>query len=226
MSGTNSRCANKRTFSSNYKKHNPSVMTMSKTESKNLSTAGVVNSTMSRKTFLRLTLGTAAVAAFAPLTGCSNNGRKLKFSSVNEALEETALIEVNLSSVQMQQPWSLYKVLTHMAQSVEYSMTGYPQMESSALMAAARVVFFNVFKPQGYMSHDLGAPVPGAPEIADDGPLEDAFLRYRNACSDFQNFTGALMPHFSYGDLSYEDWELAHAFHAADHYSSMTYEVV
>ena len=182
--------------------------------------------TMSRKTFLRLSVGTAAAVAFGPLAGCSNNGRKLKFTTINDALVETALIEENLETVVMQQPWSLYKVLMHMAQSMEYSMTGYPQMESSAMMAAARLVFFNVFKPQGYMSHDLGAPVPGAPDIEDDGPLEDALLRYRNACSDFQNFTGALMPHFSYGELDYDNWELAHAFHAADHYSSLTYETV
>lgn len=200
---------------------------MNKTESQQIENlVGKAPTAMSRKTFLRLAVGTAVAASFAPLAGCANNGRKLKFSSINEALQETALIEVNLPNVQLQQPWSLYKVLTHMAQSMEYSMTGYPEMESSALMAAARVVFFNVFKPQGYMSHDLAAPVPGAPEIPDDGPLEEAFLRYRNACSDFQNFTGAVMPHFSYGDLSYEDWELAHAFHAADHYSSMTYDSV
>lgn len=199
---------------------------MNKTELNALEAMGAAPTSMSRKTFLRLTLGTAAIAAFAPLSGCSKPGRKLRFKTVNDALVETALIEVNLANVQMQQPWSLYKVLEHMAQSMEYSMTGYPQMESAALMAAARVVFFNVFKPQGYMSHDLGAPVPGAPEIPDDGPLEEAFLRYRNACSDFQNFTGALMPHFSYGELDYANWELAHAFHAADHYSSLTYETV
>lgn len=199
---------------------------MNKTELNTVDAQERAPTSMSRKTFLRLSLGTAAAVAFAPLTGCSKPGRKLRFKTVNDALVETALIEANLSSVQMQQPWSLYKVLEHMAQSMEYSMTGYPQMESSALMAAARVVFFNVFKPQGYMSHDLGAPVPGAPEIADDGPLEDAFLRYRNACSDFQNFTGALMPHFSYGELDYANWEIAHAFHAADHYSSLTYQTV
>jgi hypothetical protein len=196
---------------------------MNKTELQNV---GNAPTTMSRKTFLRLTLGTAAAVSFAPLTGCSKPGRKLRFASIDDALAETALIETNLATVQMQQPWSLYKVLEHMAQSMEYSMTGYPQMESGALMTAGRFVFFNVFKPQGYMSHDLGAPVPGAPDIADDGPLEEAFLRYRNACNDFQNFTGAVMPHFTYGELSYEDWVLAHAFHAADHYSSLTYETV
>lgn len=196
---------------------------MNKTELNAPETHSTAPAAMSRKTFLRLSLGAAAAVAFAPLTGCSKPGRKLRFKTINDCLKETALIENNLATLQMQQPWSLYKVLEHMAQSMEYSMTGYPQMESPALMAAARAVFFNVFKPQGYMSHDLGAPVPGAPAIPDDGPLEEAFLRYRNACSDFQNYTGALHPHFSYGELDYANWQLAHAFHAADHYSSLTY---
>lgn len=101
-------------------------------------------------------------------------------------------------------------------------MTGYPEMDSPAMQALAKIAF-GVFKSQGYMTHDLGAPVPGAPEIPESGPLEAAFLRLRNACSDFQHYTSALHPHFSYGELSYEEWELAHSFHCADHFNSMTY---
>lgn len=180
---------------------------------------------MSRKSFLKLTLGVAVAAGVSPLLGgCSSPGRKLRFKTINDILVELALIEAN-QPVTMQQPWSLYKVLTHMAQSAEYSMTGYPEMDSAAKQALAKIAF-NVFKSQGYMSHDLGAVVPGAPEIADDGPLEEAMLRLRNALSDFQNFTGVLFPHFSYGDLTPEEWELAHAFHGADHFSSLTYEIV
>lgn len=180
---------------------------------------------MSRKAFLKLTAGVALAAGFSPmLAGCSNNGRALRFKTINDILQELALIELN-QPVTMQQPWSLYKVLQHMAQSMEYSMTGYPQMDSAAMQAVAKLAF-NTFKAQGYMSHDLGAVVPGAPEIPADGPVEESMLRFRNAASDFQNFTGVLFPHFSYGNLSYADWELAHAFHAADHFSSITYTTV
>lgn len=177
---------------------------------------------MSRRPFLKLTAGVALAAGFGTLlTGCGARGRNLRFTTVNDVLAELALIESN-PPVQMQQEWTLYKVLNHTAQSMEYSMTGYPQMDPPSRQALAKLVF-NFFRKQGYMNHDLGAPVPGAPEIPDDGPLEDGFQRLRNAISDFQNFTGALHPHFSYGELTREEWELAHSFHCADHFSSLTY---
>jgi len=180
--------------------------------------------TMSRKSFLKLTAGVAVATTVAPtLTGCAASGRQLKFSSIDDILSEMDLIEANLDTVAMDQPWSLYKVLTHMAQSMEYSMTGYPKLDSPLVQSIKKIGFIT-FKSQGFMSHSLSAPVPDAPEIAEDGILEDAFLRLRNACSDFQNYTGALHPHFSYGTLSYEDWELAHSFHVANHLSNLTYE--
>lgn len=183
-----------------------------------------LSTVMSRKSFLKLTAGVAVASTVGPtLTGCAASGRQLTFSTIDEVLAELDLMEANLDTLVMDQPYSLYKALTHMAQSMEYSMTGYPKLDSP-LVQSIKKIGFNVFKSQGYMSHDLGAPVPDAPAIADEGPLEDAFLRLRNACSDFQNYTGALHPHFSYGTLSYEDWELAHSFHCANHFSNLTYQ--
>lgn len=182
-----------------------------------------LNTVMSRKSFLKLTAGVAVAGAVSPaLTGCAASGRQLKFSTIDEVLAEMDLMEENLDILVMDQPWSLYKALTHMAQSMEYSMTGYPKLDSP-LVQSIKKIGFVTFKSQGYMSHNLAAPVPDAPEITDEGPIEDAFLRLRNACGDFQNYTGALHPHFSYGTLSYEDWELAHSFHCANHLSNLTY---
>lgn len=181
---------------------------------------------MSRKDFLRLSAGSVAAIGFgASASGCktSPRGRNLIFTSLDDALAELDLIEAH-PPVVMQQEWSLYKVLNHTAQSAEYSMTGYPKLDPSFVQAIAKLVFKS-FKSQGFMTHSLTAPVPDAPEIPETGDLPAAFLRLRNAISDFQNFTGALHPHFSYGDLSYEDWELAHAMHIADHFSSLTYEI-
>lgn len=192
----------------------------------NSQAAEVSNSptTMTRKSFLRLTAGVALAASVGGLTtGCGARGRNLKFSSLDQVLAELQLLEAN-APVALQQPWSLYKVLNHAAQSMEYSMTGYPLLDPPARQKIARLVF-NYFRKQGFMSHDLGAPVPGAPDIPSDGPLEEGYLRLRNAISDFRNFTGALFPHFSYGQLTREEWEIAHSMHCADHFSSMTYTV-
>lgn len=178
-------------------------------------------STMSRKSFLRLSAGVAAAAGLGTLTGCSNNGRALRFKSLNDALVELALVENNLDSLEMQQEWSLYKVLNHLAMTAEGALNGFPENDAPAVQAVQKIGF-NAFVAQGFMSHDLSAPVPG-PEIPDDGPLPEAFLRIRNAISDFQNYTGELYPHFAYGNLTYDEWELANAFHIADHFSSLTY---
>ena len=178
-------------------------------------------STMSRKSFLRLSVGVAAAAGLGSLAGCSNNGRGLRFDDLNDALIELAQIENNLDTLEMQQEWSLYKVLNHLAKTCEGAMFGFPETDPPA-QQAVQYVAFQTFIAQGFMSHNLTAPVPG-PEIADDGPLPEAFERIRNAISDFQNFSGELFPHFAYGNLSYREWELANAFHMADHFSSLTY---
>lgn len=182
-----------------------------------------LSTVMSRKSFLKLTAGVAVASTVGTtLTGCGASGRQLMFSSIDEVLAELDLMEANLDTLVMDQPFSLFQALTHMAQSMEYSMTGYPQLDSPFTQSIKKIGF-GVFKSQGFMSHNLGAPVPGAPEIPEEGSLEDAFLRLRNACGDFQNYTGALHPHFSYGTLSYEDWELAHSFHCANHFSNLAY---
>ena len=181
---------------------------------------------MSRKSFLKMSLGTAAAVGFGVTgTGCDvqARGRNLILANLDEALAELDLIEAN-PPVEMQQEWTLYKVLNHLAQSAEYSMTGYPEMYSSLVQSISKILFNN-YKNAGFMNHNLTDPVPGAPEIPDTGDLPSAFQRLRNAIWDFQNYTGALFPHFAYGDLSYEDWELAHTFHIADHFSSLTYTI-
>ena len=87
-----------------------------------------LNTVMSRKSFLKLTAGVAVAGAVGPtLTGCAASGRQLKFSTIDEVLAEMDLMEANLDTLVMDQPWSLYKAMTHMAQSMEYSMTGYPK---------------------------------------------------------------------------------------------------
>ncbi len=177
---------------------------------------------MTRKQFLRLSAGLAVTAGVTPMvSGCGARGRNLKFSNLDQVLEEMARLEV-ANDLQLQQPWSMYKILNHLAQSAEYSMTGYPKMDPPVVRTFARLAF-NMFRSRGFMSHSLSAPVPGAPEIPEEGSVADGYQRLRNAISDFRAFTGVLFPHFSYGPLTREEWEIAHSMHCADHFSSMTY---
>ena len=180
----------------------------------------------SRKAFLRLSIGSAAAISLGSLAGCGGGARKLRFNDFNQVMVELALIENNLDTLEMQQEWSLYKVLTHLAHTVEGSWKGLASYDPNA-QQAVQYVAFAAFVAQGYMSHHLTAPVPSLEgEIADDGPLVEAFDKLRNAITYFQNNLTAeseLYEHFAYGKLSYQEWEWANTFHAADHFSSLTY---
>jgi len=212
-------------------------MTKKMTEARTIQDV-LTESRLTRKSFLRLSASAAALStlgAGALVGGCEMpppggggdeefpEGRGLKLANLDEALFEIDLIEAN-PPVEMQQEWTLYKVLHHLAQSCEYSMTGYPELQPAAVQAVAKLVF-DTYVDQGFMTHDLGAPVPGAPAIPDSGLLAPAFARLRRAIYSFQAFTGELHPHFAYGELTREEWELAHSFHMADHFTFLTYEI-
>jgi hypothetical protein len=113
--------------------------------------------------------------------------------------------------------WPLPAVLEHLAQSIEYSMTGFPQQKSALFQATVGAAAFAVFKWRGRMSHGLTEPIPGAPALTPSGSLPPAAQRLRSAVERFNGYGGALQPHFAYGALDKRDYALAHAMHIADH---------
>ena len=97
--------------------------------------------------------------------------------------------------------WSPFKVFTHLAQSIDYSMTGYPQMKSPVFQNTAGRLAFFAFSTAGAMTHDLAAPIPGAPAIPEDGPTAESIGRVLAALDNFERYRGTLRPHFAYGGL-------------------------
>ena len=112
--------------------------------------------------------------------------------------------------------WPLAQVLEHLAQSVAFSVDGFPQPKSELFQRTVGTAAFGVFKWRGAMSHGLTEPIPGAPTLklltVAEGvqTLKAALLR-------FDSHTGALKPHFAYGALSKPDYALAHALHVQNH---------
>lgn len=184
-----------------------------------------ISKCISRQKFLRLSLATATIVTLPVLNGCANDGRALRFSSLDDALAELDNIE-NASNIELQQKWSLYKILCHLAQTIQGSMHGFSKADPVAVQSVGKLAF-GYFKAQGYMFHSLSQEVPlvnGQPHpIPDDGEISEAIQILRTSIQDFKAFGGTLFPHFTYGSLSYEEWELANAFHCADHFSSLTY---
>jgi hypothetical protein len=113
--------------------------------------------------------------------------------------------------------WPLSSVLDHLAQSIEMSIDGFPQPKAALFQMTAGRAAFAVFRARGKMSHGLAEPIPGAPPLDIGGDWKPAARRLRAAIARFQSHPGALKPHFAYGELSKDDYALAHCMHIANH---------
>ncbi len=112
--------------------------------------------------------------------------------------------------------WALPQVLEHLAQSVNFSLDGFPEAKSAFFQSTAGSAAFAVFKWRGKMSHGLTEPIPGAPALK-LLTVSDGVQTLRAALARFDSHTGALKPHFAYGTLNKADYALAHALHVQNH---------
>lgn len=116
--------------------------------------------------------------------------------------------------------WKLPQVLEHVAQSIEYSIRGFPEPRSRLFQATAGSAAFAVFKARGAMRHALDEPIPGAPALSANS-LEAALTRLKVAMRDFTAHRGEFKPHFAYGALGREDYARAHLMHLANHWTEV-----
>lgn len=178
---------------------------------------------LSRRHFLRGVVGTAVAGPAVLLTGCDDGGgidRQLTFSSLDVALAEAERLAA-AASVDTGDGWKLPQTFVHCAQSIEYSLTGYPAPKSRLFQNTVGAAAFKVFAWRGHMSHDLTEQIPGAPSLHREYDLAASLIRLRNAAADFEAAGEPLMPHFAYGSLSKSDYALAHTLHLANHLSAI-----
>lgn len=117
--------------------------------------------------------------------------------------------------------WSLPQVLNHLAQSVEYSIDGYPELKSALFRSAIGSVAFAVFEARGKMGHALSEPIPGAAALDAQALLEPAKARLLAALQRFEAHEGGLAPHFAYGALDKPQYLRAHLMHLANHWTEV-----
>lgn len=159
---------------------------------------------------------TTVLLAAAPLAGCS--GRLKTFSTWREA--QQAVLELLFHEKVVQgSPWNLSQVLQHLAQSIEYSMQGYPLLKGAWFRSTLGSLAFGAFNAQGQMSHDLAEPIPGAPALDAAQALKTSAQRLLDAMDAFAQFSGTLRPHFAYGELTKPQYERAHLMHLANHWT-------
>jgi hypothetical protein len=108
-------------------------------------------------------------------------------------------------------------ILVHCAQSIEYSMHGFPRMRNWLFRATIGRLAARIFIGRGHLSHNLKAEIPGAPSTESESDPRAAMKRLQDAITEFENFGKPLSQHFAYGKLSKDEFDQLHAFHLADH---------
>jgi Protein of unknown function (DUF1569) len=141
----------------------------------------------------------------------------MRFESVADA--RGALVALAGRAPRGSGAWSLAQVLNHAAQSVEFSIDGFPQLKPALFRATVGPLAFKVFDARGAMKHPLDQPIPGAPALDAQAPVDAALKRLLAAFDRFEGHTGPLQPHFAYGDLDKPAFARAHLMHLADHWA-------
>jgi hypothetical protein len=113
--------------------------------------------------------------------------------------------------------WNLYQIITHCAQSVEYSMLGYPEHKSDMFKHTVGKAAFSLFSSKRKMRHALDEAIPGAPLFSSEENIINAFERFEKSLIDFKQYESALAPHFAYGPLTKQQYEMAHVMHFNNH---------
>ncbi|AAZ24512.1 MULTISPECIES: DUF1569 domain-containing protein [Colwellia] len=171
---------------------------------------------MKRRQFIKTSIaigGTiASVSGGAYLLIDETNKFDLKISSALNKLE--LLSDKNLVQTGK---WELYKIFTHCAQSVEYSMSKFPEHKSSFFKNTIGKLAFSLFSSKGKMTHSLSEPIPGSPLIDSTLDTTEALNHLKKSLTDFDNYKGELAPHFAYGELTKSDYEIAHVMHLYNH---------
>ena len=170
---------------------------------------------MQRRQFIQyLTLGgtLAGIGAGYAWLNAERDRPQLSISATLQTLER-----LSSGTIEKSGAWNPNQVFNHCAQSVEFSMTGFPQSKSPVFQHTAGRLAFSVFSAKGELSHPLDEVIPGAPGLAVEGDVSLALKRLVTTLREFESFRGELKPHFAFGQLDKADYALAHVLHINNH---------
>ena len=137
---------------------------------------------MNRRKLLRSSAVLLATpVAATQLTGCS--GRLSHFVTWQQG--QQAVLDLLFSQKVVEgNSWNLSQVLQHLAQSIEFSMQGFPALKGAWFRSTVGSAAFAVFNARGAMSHDLSEPIPGAPALDGAQALKVSVQRLLDAGAD------------------------------------------
>jgi hypothetical protein len=174
---------------------------------------------MDRRVALKLLGGGGVIAAIGSGVYWSTQDVKPATLSLELTLEK--LKTLNLDEIVSKSTWQLSRTFDHLAQSIEFSMTGYPEMKSKVFQSTVGQVAFAVFQARGKMSHSLEEPIPGEIIVSPMSSGNEALSRLITALEHFDSFKRALKPHFAYGQLSKVEYLNAHIMHINNHFEGI-----
>jgi hypothetical protein len=195
---------------------------------------------MNRRQWLKATLASSAVISLGGVTWLTgkDNDDKLTVSAAITLLESLKPLKLTATGI-----WGVPQILNHCAQSVDYSLSGFPSHKSAVFKFTLGNAAFAAFAHAGKMSHSLSEPIPGAPSLtpvplasesvtpeplalkaateAERISAELAIDGLITALKRFSAHDGPLAPHFAYGPLTKAEYELAHVMHLNNHLSEI-----
>jgi hypothetical protein len=157
-------------------------------------------------------IAAGAGAAGALWVRAGNDGAVLTIDAALERID--ALAKGSTASMGR---WNPHQIFTHCAQSIEYSMSGYPAPKPKLFQDTVGTVAFALFSAKGKMKHGLAEQIDGAPALEAKPDAGEALARLRQAFLNFRQFNGTLAPHFAYGALDKRQYEQAHVMHFYNH---------
>lgn len=132
------------------------------------------------------------------------------------------LTQLKEGAVQSTGTWDVAKIFSHCAQSIEMSITGYPEHKSPVFKLTVGSLAFSAFNAKGKMTHSLDEPIPGAPMLPANDDVTESYIRLITALNNFQVYDGPLAEHFAYGLLTKDEYERAHVMHILNHLTEVT----
>lgn len=118
--------------------------------------------------------------------------------------------------------WNVSQIFQHCAQSIRYSIYGYPEHYSTLFKNTAGKLALNTFAATGSMHHPLDEAIPGAPELQSAVPNDVALRELMFELQQFIHWQGEQAPHFAYGRLSKAQYYSAHYLHLQSHLHEIT----
>ncbi len=129
----------------------------------------------------------------------------------------TKLDTLDINQITSSGSWDVVRTFHHLAQSVEFSMAGYPAMKPKLFQNTVGKLAFSVFQANGRMTHGLDEAIPGEIVVTDNSDVIQARQRLIDSLKSFDAHEQNFQPHFAYGELSKSEYALAHVMHVNNH---------